>query len=48
MLSFIAGVESEDLTKIDLALKAEEFLVAIGMDKADIDTLKSKLSRNYK
>lgn len=48
MLSFIAGVETADLTKIDLALKAEEFLVAIGMDKADIDTLKSKLSRNYK
>ena len=47
MLSFIAGVESEDLTKIDLALKAEEFLVAIGMDKANIDTLKSKLSKDY-
>ena len=48
MLSFIAGVETKDLENVDLAAKAEEFLVAIGMEKADIDTLKSKLSKNYK
>ena len=48
MLSFIAGVETKDLENVDLSGKAEEFLVAIGMEKADIDTLKSKLSKNYK
>ena len=48
MLSFIAGVETKDLENVDLAAKAEEFLVAIGMEKSDIDTLKSKLSKNYK
>ena len=48
MLSFIAGVETKDLENVDLSVKAEEFLVAIGMEKADIDTLKSKLSKNYK
>ena len=48
MLSFIAGVETKNLENVDLAAKAEEFLVAIGMEKADIDTLKSKLSKNYK
>ena len=48
MLSFIAGVETKDLVNVDLAGKAEEFLIAIGMEKADIDTLKSKLSKNYK
>ena len=48
MLSFIAGVETKDLENVDLAAKAEEFLIAIGMEKADIDTLKSKLSKNYK
>ena len=48
MLSFIAGVETKDLENVDLAAKAEEFLVAIGMEKVDIDTLKSKLSKNYK
>ena len=48
MLSFIAGVETKDLENVDLAGKAEEFLIAIGMEKADIDTLKSKLSKNYK
>ena len=48
MLSFIAGVETKDLKNVDLAGKAEEFLIAIGMEKADIDTLKSKLSKNYK
>ena len=47
MLSFIAGVETKDLENVDLAAKAEEFLIAIGMEKADIDTLKSKLSKNY-
>ena len=48
MLSFIAGVETKDLENVDLAAKAEEFLIAIGLEKADIDTLKSKLSKNYK
>ena len=48
MLSFIAGVETKDLENVDLAGKAEEFLIAIGMEKSDIDTLKSKLSKNYK
>ena len=48
MLSFIAGVETKDLENVNLAAKAEEFLVAIGMEKSDIDTLKSKLSKNYK
>ena len=48
MLSFIAGVETKDLENVDLSGKAEEFLIAIGMEKADVDTLKSKLSKNYK
>ena len=48
MLSFIAGMETKDLENVDLAAKAEEFLIAIGMEKADIDTLRSKLSKNYK
>ena len=48
MLSFIAGVETKDLENVDLSAKAEEFLIAIGMEKSDIDTLKSKLSKNYK
>ena len=48
MLSFIAGVETKDLENVDLSVKAEEFLIAIGMEKSDIDTLKSKLSKNYK
>ena len=48
MLSFIAGVETKDLDDVDLAAKAEEFLIAIGMEKVDIYTLKSKLSKNYK
>ena len=48
MLSFIAGVETKDLENVDLSVKAEEFLIAIGMEKVDIDTLKSKLSKNYK
>ena len=48
MLSFIAGVETKDLENVDLAGKAEEFLIAIGMEKVDIYTLKSKLSKNYK
>ena len=48
MLSFIAGVETKDLENVDLSGKAEEFLIAIGMEKSDIDTLKSKLSKNYK
>ena len=48
MLSFIAGAETKALENVDLAAKAEEFLVAIGMEKSDIDTLKSKLSKNYK
>ena len=48
MLVFIGGVETEDLENVGLSGKAEEFLVAIGMEKVDIDTLKSKLSKNYK
>ena len=47
MLSFIAGVEADNLSSVDLSVKAEEFLLAIGMEKANIDTLKSKLSKNY-
>ena len=47
MLSFIAGVEAENLSSVDLSAKAEEFLLAIGMEKANIDTLKSKLSKDY-
>ena len=48
MLSFIAGVETKDLENVDLSVKAEEFRIAIGMEKVDIYTLKSKLSKNYK
>lgn len=47
MLSFIAGVEANNLSSVDLSVKAEEFLLAIGMEKANIDTLKSKLSKDY-
>ena len=47
MLSFIAGVEADNLSSVDLSVKAEEFLLAIGMEKANIDTLKSKLSKDY-
>ena len=47
MLSFIAGVEDDNLSSVDLSAKAEEFLLAIGMEKANIDTLKSKLSKDY-
>ena len=47
MLSFIAGVEADNLSSVDLSAKAEEFLLAIGMEKANIDTLKSKLSKDY-
>ena len=48
MLTFIAGVEASELPNVDLAAKTEEFLTAIGMDKATIDTLKANLSKNYK
>lgn len=47
MLSFIAGVEADNLSSVDLSVKAEEFLLAIGMEKANMDTLKSKLSKDY-
>ena len=47
MLSFIAGVEADNLSSVDLSAKAEEVLLAIGMEKANIDTLKSKLSKDY-
>ena len=47
MLSFIAGVEADNLSSVDLSAKAEEFLLAIGMEKTDIDTLKSNLSKDY-
>ena len=47
MLSFIAGVEADNLSSVDLSAKAEEFLLAIGMEKANIDTLKSNLSKDY-
>ena len=47
MLSFIAGVEADNLSNVDLSAKAEEFLLAIGMEKANIDTLKSNLSKDY-
>ncbi|MGN0830386.1 MAG: tyrosine-protein phosphatase [Candidatus Ornithospirochaeta sp.] len=47
ILSFIAGVEADNLSSVDLSAKAEEFLLAIGMEKANIDTLKSKLSKDY-
>ena len=47
MLSFIAGVEISELPNVDLEAKTEEFLLAIGMDNSTINTLKSKLSKNY-
>ena len=44
MLSFIAGVEAKDLEKVDLEVKAEEFLLGAGMDKAALENLKNKLN----
>ena len=48
MLSFIAGVDASELPTVDLATKAEEFLLTIGMDKTTLDALKANLGKNYK
>lgn len=48
MLSFIASVESDKLSQVDLSLKAEEFLLAIGMEEETVRKLKEKLARNYR
>ena len=48
MLSFIAGVESDKLSQVDLSLKAEEFLLAIGMKEETVRKLKENLAKNYR
>ena len=48
MLSFISGVECGDLMSVDLSQKAEEFLLAIGMEKDTILSLKENLSKDYR
>ena len=48
MLSFIASVESDKLSQVDLSLKAEEFLLAIGMEEDTVRKLKENLARNYR
>ena len=48
MLSFIASVESDKLSQVDLSLKAEEFLLAIGMEKETVRKLKENLAKNYR
>lgn len=48
MLSFIASVESDKLSQVDLSLKAEEFLFAIGMEEDTVRKLKENLSKNYR
>ena len=47
MLSFIASVESDKLSQVDLSLKAEEFLLAIGMEEETVRKLKENLAKNY-
>ena len=48
MLSFIASVESDKLSQVDLSLKAEEFLLAIGMEEETVWKLKENLAKNYR
>ena len=48
MLSFIASVESDKLSQVDLSLKAEEFLLAIGMKEETVRKLKENLAKNYR
>ncbi|MGN0851228.1 MAG: tyrosine-protein phosphatase [Candidatus Ornithospirochaeta sp.] len=48
MLSFIASVESDKLSQVDLSLKAEEFLFAIGMEEDTVRKLKENLAKNYR
>lgn len=48
MLSFIASVESDKLSQVDLSLKAEEFLLAIGMEEDTVRKLKENLAKNYR
>lgn len=48
MLSFIASVESDKLSQVDLSLKAEEFLLAIGMEEETVRKLKENLAKNYR
>ena len=48
MLSFIASVKSDKLSQVDLSLKAEEFLLAIGMEEDTVRKLKENLAKNYR
>ena len=48
MLSFIASVGSDKLSQVDLSLKAEEFLFAIGMEEETVRKLKENLAKNYR
>ena len=48
MLSFIASVESDKLSQVDLSLKAKEFLLAIGMEEDTVRKLKENLAKNYR
>ena len=48
MLSFIASVESDKLSQVDFSLKAEEFLLAIGMEEETVRKLKENLAKNYR
>ena len=48
MLSFIASVESDKLSQVDLSLNAEEFLLAIGMEEETVRKLKENLAKNYR
>ena len=48
MLSFIASVKSDKLSQVDLSLKAEEFLLAIGMEEDIVRKLKENLAKNYR
>ena len=48
MLSFIASIESDKLSQVDLSLKAEEFLLAIGMEEETVRKLKENLAKNYR
>ena len=48
MLSFIASAESDKLSQVDLSLKAEEFLLAIGMEEDTVRKLKENLAKNYR
>ena len=48
MLSFIASVESDKLSQVDLSLKAEEFLLAIGMEEETVRKLQENLAKNYR